>query len=409
MVLLLLAQHHLLYSRSDGHGGTVTYYYYDAYTWIAATVALAWIIWLIARSVLRARRLRRPARNVNRRELKRVVKIKRRVSSTYLRPGIWGNIHAVGVGRLNDGRYCLQVFVGDPNVELWPDAGAATLPNEYRGVPLLIVQMPNAGFISASQVEMKADLSKGLRVPQDVIIGGISGANMNLTGESGTIGYFCTRKSRFRKQTEVHLLSNSHVFVDLRRASIDETDLIMQPSPGEAAGNRPIGALVNFLPLKFETDLNEANHVDAAIAKLWRPHPHKPLIPSIGAVKGHVVKSDIEVGEAVRKFGRTTGYTEGRIFSIYLDIWIQYDRTGQSAYFKDQLLVEPASPGSNSFAARGDSGSLLVDAEQYAVGLIFAGMAREAPSNAGESRIEGYGVANPIDEVLDRLKIELLI
>lgn len=408
MVLLLLAQH-LLYSRSDGRGGTVTYYYYDAYTWIAATVALAWIIWLIARSVLRARRLRRPARNVNRRELKRVVKIKRRVSSTYLRPGIWGNIHAVGVGRLDDGRYCLQVFVGDPNVELWPGAGAATLPNEYRGVPLMVVQMPNAGFISAPQLDLNADLSKGIRVPQDVIIGGISGANTNLTGESGTIGYFCTRKSRFRKQTEVHLLSNSHVFVDLRKASIDETDLIMQPSPGEAASNRPIATLANFLPLKFEAELNEANHVDAAIAKLWRPHPHKPLIPSIGAVKGHVVKSDIEVGEAVRKFGRTTGYTEGRIFSIYLDIWIQYDRTGQPAYFKDQLLVEPASAESSSFAAKGDSGSLLVDAEQYAVGLIFAGMSREAPPNSSASRIEGYGVANPIDEVLDRLKIDLVV
>ena len=49
------------------------------------------------------------------------------------------------------------------------------------------------------------------------------------------------------------------------------------------------------------------------------PQRHNPVIPLIGAVKGYVAKKDIEIGEAARKFGRTTGYTEGRIFS---SIWI---------------------------------------------------------------------------------------
>jgi hypothetical protein len=67
----------------------------------------------------------------------------------------------------------------------------------------------------------------------------------------------------------------------------------------------------------------------------------------------------------------------------------------------------------------------VVDAEQHAIGLIFAGMS-ELPESAGAlpnteaaagsdsaadkpQRVESYGVANPISEVLDRLKIELLI
>jgi hypothetical protein len=66
----------------------------------------------------------------------------------------------------------------------------------------------------------------------------------------------------------------------------------------------------------------------------------------------------------------------------------------------------------------------VVDAQQYAIGLIFAGMSElpeslqalpkiEAgvgidPANKPK-RIESYGVANPISEVLDRLKIELLV
>jgi hypothetical protein len=138
----------------------------------------------------------------------------------------------------------------------------------------------------------------------------------------------------------------------------------------------------------------------------------------IGAVKGQVEKKDVEIGEAACKFGRTTGYTEGSIFSICLDIWIRYDRTGQSAFFQDQFLIEPAAPQFTKFVAKGDSGSLLVDAEQRALGLIFAGVS-EAPAAAliptnvedpnPPKKIEGYGVANPISEVLDRMKIELVI
>jgi hypothetical protein len=183
----------------------------------------------------------------------------------------------------------------------------------------------------------------------------------------------------------------------------------MQPSPGEPASNRPVGALVNYSPLKFDGDTSEPNHVDAAIARLWGVQRHRPVIPLIGAIKGYVARDDVEIGEAVRKFGRTTGYTEGRIFSVYLDIRIHYDRTGQTAFFQNQFLIEPSLPRFTKFVAKGDSGSLLVDAAQHAVGLIFAGAgANDSPTDQ-PNRIEGYGVANPISEVLDRLKIDLLI
>ncbi len=420
MFILALGRH-LIWSRPNGNGGTSYYYYYDEITWIVGALALAWLTWFLVRRYRRARALRRRPRRSNYRLLKRIVKLKRELSARYLRPGFSANIHAVGVGLLSgSNEYCLQVFVNDANAELWVGSGGATLPGSYRGVPIVIIEMPAAAFLSDTGLSSTAawDLyPNGIREHQELIIGGISGANTNLTGQSGTIGYFCTRKSKLPRRKEVHLLSNSHVFADLRKATVDDGDLILQPSPGESASNRPIGTLVNFSELKFDADIKEPNHIDAAIARLWGACQHKPLIPLIGTVKGYVEKKDIEIGEAARKFGRTTGYTEGHVFSIYLDVWIRYDRTGQSAFFQNQFLIEPALPNFTKFVAKGDSGSLVVDAEQRAIGLIFAGMSespeppRALPNTEADApkRIENYGVANPISEVLHRLKIELLL
>jgi hypothetical protein len=426
-MLTLILGRHLIWSRPNGSGGTNTYYYYDEITWVVGGLALAWLAWFFVGRYRRARALRRPVRRNDYRLLKQIVRIKNELSSRYLRPGFSNNIHAVGIGRLPGvNEYCIQVFVNDANDEMWAGSGRATLPDSYRGVPLLLIEMPAAVFLSdadSSSPAAQDQYANGIREHQEVIIGGISGANANLTGQSGTIGYFCTRRSKLPRRKEIHLLSNSHVFADLRKAKVDGGDLIMQPSPGEPASNRPIGALINFAALKFDQDIKDPNHIDAAIAKLWEPDRHKPVIPLIGAVKGYVAKRDVEIGEAARKFGRTTGYTEGSIFSIYLDIWIRYDRTGQSAFFQNQFLIEPATPKFTKFVAKGDSGSLVVDAEQHAIGLIFAGMSEvpESPKALSKikdgqkidpatdtpKRIESYGVANPISEVLDGLKIEL--
>ena len=421
-MLILILGRHLLWSGPEG-----TWWYDDTVTWITGLLVLAWLAWFLVQRYLRARGSRRRPGRTNYRLLKRTVKIKRELSSQYLLPGFSGNIHAVGIGMLADD-YCIQVFINDADDELWTGSGAATLPNNYGGVPVVLYEMPMAGFLSAAGLGsgvMEPKYPHGIRERQEVIIGGISGAHTNLSGQSGTIGYFCTRKSKLPRRKEVHLLSNRHVFADLWKPEVDAADLIVQPSPGEPASNRPIGTLVSFSALKFDNDINEPNYVDAAIAKLWAPLAHKPVIPSIGSVKGYVATKDVEIGEAVCKFGRTTGFTMGKILSICLDIRIRYDRTGQSAFFQDQFLIEPDLPQFTKFVSGGDSGSLLVDAEQHAIGLIFAGMSElpaslkvpSSPKGLAETdsaanrprRIESYGVANPISEVLDRLKIELLV
>ncbi|HET6975407.1 MAG TPA: hypothetical protein VFI24_03730 [Pyrinomonadaceae bacterium] len=414
---LLVFDKHFLWSYLNAEGGTTSYYYSDAIAWLAGAIALLWLSWFLIRRFQRSRALRRPRRSTNR-LLKRIVKIKRELSSRYLRPGFSNTIHAVGIGKIpgsND--YCIQVFVSDANQEWRIGAAGTSLPALYRGIAVIMIEMPLATFLH--DAALATELADGIRGSQEILVGGISGANANLAGESGTIGYFCTRKSKLPRRKEIHLLSNSHVFADLSKTNVDEGDLIMQPSPGEPASNRPIASLVNFTALNFD-DQKKPNHADAAIARLWSVQQHKPVIPLIGAVKGYVRTKDFAVGETARKFGRTTGYTQGCVFSIYLDIWVHYDRRGQSAFFQDQFLIEPAAPEFAKFVAKGDSGSLLVDDEQYAVGLLFAGMSEAPQSTPGlgphvdpttpkPQRIEGYGVANPISEVMDRLKIELVV
>jgi hypothetical protein len=428
MLLLFALGLHPVWTRRLADGRVATYYYDDKVTWVVAALALAWLTWYLVRRHRLARARKRPPRRRRRDPaLGRAVRAQRELSSRYLPPGFSANIHAVGVGRL-DGGYCVQVFVADAGAELWAGAGAATLPPTHLGVPVVLREMAAAGFLSdagAGSNEAWGRYADGIRVRQDVIVGGISGANINLAGQSGTIGYFCTRRSRWPGRRDVYLLSNTHVFADTQKDKADEGDLIVQPSPGEPSDNRPVGALSNYAALKFEGDAGGPNRVDAAIAKLWPTLRYIPVIPLIGAVACCVEKKDVELGEVVRKFGRTTGRTEGRVYSIHLDIRIRYDRTGRSALFHDQFLIEPATPTFTRFVAPGDSGSLLVDSGTNAVGLIFAGASEpteptqtppndEAASQVDSSadaaqRVEGYGVANPISEVLDRLKIELVL
>lgn len=421
-MILLLLERHLIRSVPNGNGGTTFYYYYDAYTWAAAAIVLAWLIWMLVRRYRSRRALRRPPRPTNIRVPKRIRRAKRALSSHLLQPGLFKTIHAVGIGKIGAGAFCIQLFTTDPNSQRSPNSGANLLPTSFLGVPLILIEMPEATFLEGSSREKPTEFPHGIRDRQELIVGGISAANTNLTGQSGTIAYFCTRKRRLPGRKEIHLLSNSHVFADLRKAAVDSTDMILQPSPGEPMSNRPIASLVDFSSLKFDNGSGDANHVDAAIAKLWEPQTHRPLIPLIGSVKGYVLKRDIEVGETARKFGRTTGYTEGRIFSLHLDIRIRYDRTGKSAFFSDQLLIAPTLPKYKKFVSKGDSGSLVLDGEQRALGLIFAGMA-DLPGTSGDleqadqpkdakpevPRVENYGIANPISEVLDRLRIDLVI
>ncbi len=101
------------------------------------------------------------------------------------------------------------------------------------------------------------------------------------------------------------------------------------------------------------------------------------------------------VGQFVQKDGRTTDCTEGTVSAINLTVNVGYDGTTCTiATYTNQIQVAPAAP-STAFAAAGDSGSPVVDSDNNAVGLLFAG------DSAGNA------IANPIGAVLSALNVSL--
>ena len=108
----------------------------------------------------------------------------------------------------------------------------------------------------------------------------------------------------------------------------------------------------------------------------------KPEIASIGAPRG-VSKARLKM--IVQKSGRTTGHTMGKIKDISATMKVSYGK--KAALFRNQILTTAMSQG-------GDSGSLVLDQKNRAVGLLFAGS-------------DLATLCNPIQEVLKLLEVTM--
>jgi hypothetical protein len=143
-----------------------------------------------------------------------------------------------------------------------------------------------------------------------------------------------------------------------------------------------VGRLSRFIPIVFSTTAN--NKVDCAIAELDSLEYFGGHIHGIGHPRGVGV---ISVGSKVQKSGRTTGYTRSSVMAINATINVGFGTFG-TARFVNQIVTSAMSAG-------GDSGSLVLDMDGNAVGLLFAGSTSAT-------------ILNPISEVLDALNIEIV-
>lgn len=190
--------------------------------------------------------------------------------------------------------------------------------------------------------------------------GGYSVGNIDLSANgkllAGTIGAVVKDSAPDSKSSpKRYILSNNHVLARLNEA--EKGSPILQPGPldGGKDSKNTIARLTRFVELEFG---GKPNLVDAAIAE-GKPEDLDPGIYKIGYLKG---TAEAEVGMEVRRVGRTSVLTTGKIISINCELGLIY-LNGETAFFKDQILT-------TSVAELGDSGSLLCDMETNAVGLL---------------------------------------
>lgn len=167
-----------------------------------------------------------------------------------------------------------------------------------------------------------------------------------------------------------YILSNNHVLANSNNASIG--DPILQPGryDGGVAPTDLIARLSRYVPIQFG---GPNNYVDAAIAE-GQFHDLDREIYWIGYVKGvRFLTKLTRPGEIVQKTGRTTSYTTGRVTNINATVNVNYGG-GRWARMVRQIIT-------TNMSAPGDSGSLLLDLNENAVGLLFAGSSQVTVHN----------------------------
>ncbi|MEX2282029.1 MAG: hypothetical protein WEE89_06060 [Gemmatimonadota bacterium] len=212
---------------------------------------------------------------------------------------------------------------------------------------------------------------------------------------AGTLGGFVENSAGMP-----FILSNNHVLANEDNAR--KGDAILQQ--GRLDGGRNPRDLVGRLGPWIKMNRRH-NLVDAALAEiyddiLFYPTYLRDFPSNARTVRGLADEESLDIGDRVRKIGRTTGFTSGRVTAFELDnVVVSYDR-GNLA-FDDQIEIEGA--GTGPFSDGGDSGSMIFDSDNRGIGLLFAG------GDTGGTNGRGLTYANPLWTVLQRLRVKLIL
>ncbi len=182
--------------------------------------------------------------------------------------------------------------------------------------------------------------------------------------------------------SKYYILSNNHVLANSNAARTG--DPILQPGPYDGGTNPAdrIASLSRYVPIDFA---GGDNLVDAAVAETEFHDIDREIYWS-GPVRGWRPRNRVTVGMLVKKTGRTTNFTVGRITAVNATVLVGYGG-GRTAKFVDQIVTTNISAG-------GDSGSLVTTLDGVALGLLFAG----SPAAT---------IANQIEHVRSLLRVEV--
>lgn len=291
------------------------------------------------------------------------------------------------------GRLSIVVFVDEKKAKSKLRKGEE-IPAEIDGIPTDVqeekVVLQAGAFQALVDVEPQIDVTKytplrgGISMgpcrsvflsPPDVPTAG----NYVFTGTFGAV-------VKDRASGAAMALTNFHV------ACVDSTwsvgDTMAQPSRvdgGTCPGDR-FGTLTRAVL---------SDNVDGAVVTIDAGKVHDCSIEGIGAVRGTAAAA---VGMGVRKRGRTTELTHGSVNSTDVSVSIDYGDGLGAHTLKHQIRVAPDTATNPRFSDRGDSGSVVVTADNKVIGLLFGG------TLSGSATF-----VNPIQSVLDELGVDLCI
>lgn len=221
-----------------------------------------------------------------------------------------------------------------------------------------------------------------------------------------------------KKTGQLLLLSNNHVLANISNGLDDRANIgdpIIQPGTYDGGNleNNTLAHLWKFIPIHhelessrckiakaFEMIINKCIHyvypqyqirvvreteklnvVDCAVAKPENISDISAEILEFGLVAG---VREAALGLPIKKSGRTTGVTYSTVIATNVTFKVSLSNQGY-AIFTEQVLAGP-------MGMPGDSGSLILTEDNYAVGLLFAGS-------------EQATIFNKIEHVLEKLEI----
>jgi len=239
----------------------------------------------------------------------------------------------------------IRVYVAD-------DPGG--IPDRIEGLP---VEVEVVGRNEFQRATGGMQLRVNPRQKTRPVIGGVSVGGT----DTGTLGYFV------HVDGHLSLMTAAHVLGGVGGEAI-------QPGPDDG------GTGADRVATVVRTVDNPAEGVDAAAARLDSGIKHELKLNDIGKVTG---TATVIAQQTVRKSGRTSGVTSAKVHEI--DVAVQYD----GVWYQHQIVVHRFSEG-------GDSGSLVVDASDQAIGLVMGANAT-------------YSHVNPIGRVLQQLNATLAV
>lgn len=312
---------------------------------------------------------------------------------------------------VNTGQSCITVLVQEKR-SYFTLAVEDRIPKTVDGIVTDVIEVGELRAFSNTD-KYRPAIPAGVSIGHYLITAGTYGARV-IDDETG----------------DYLMLSNNHVLANENMATLG--DAILQPGPYDGGRSTDkIASLERFVPLLWlgeappdtgdtygfaevlrdignglltlfrqskrleVVNLNQSfadsiNTVDCALARPLDPSAlNGETLDITGLISG---TKDVNIGQKVRKSGRTTGYTEGTVSLVNATVDVGYG-ANRVARFNNQFII--ITPTNSPFSQGGDSGSLIVDKdENKAVGLLFAG------SNVST-------IGTPIQLVFDALKVHM--